>query len=132
MHVLIVEGNRDLGRIWAGFLTRRGLVCTQVCDPVEAYTALRAEPFDAVVLDMELPEGGALAVADFAAYRNPDVPIIAVSARGFFSDGAIFQLIPNARGLLREPLRPDDMAALVEHYGGRYASSQRSEAAAAG
>ena len=55
----------------------------------------------------------------FATYRNPEIPIIAVTARGFFSDSAIFELIPNARGLLRAPLRPEDMAALVEHYGSR-------------
>ena len=63
----------------------------------------------------------ALAVADFATYRNPEMPIIAVTARGFFSDGAIFELIPNARGLLRAPLQLEDMAALVEHYGSKHA-----------
>jgi CheY-like chemotaxis protein len=91
----------------------------------EAHQALRHDSFEAVVLDMEMPGGGALAVADFATYRDPDIPIIAVTARGFFSDSAIFELIPNARGLLRTPLRPEDMAALVEHYGGRHASGQR-------
>jgi hypothetical protein len=70
---------------------------------------------------VELAGGQALAVADFATYRNPEMPIIAVTARGFFSDGAVFELIPNARGLLRAPLRLEDMAALVEHYGGKHA-----------
>ena len=104
------------------------MVCTLAANAPEAYTALRRQPYAAIVLDMELPEGEALAVADFATYRNPEVPIIAVTARGFFSDSAIFELIPNARGLLRTPLRPDDMAAMVEHYGGRYASAQRTRA----
>lgn len=119
MQVLIVEHNRDLARIWAGFLGRQGMACSLAGSRAEAYAHLRATAFDALVLDMELPEAEALAVADFATYRNPDVPIIAVTARGFFSDGAIFELIPNARGLLRAPLRPEDMAALVEHYAGR-------------
>lgn len=119
MQVLIVEHNRDLARIWAGFLARQGMACSLAATQAEAYAHLRAQSFDALVLDMELPEADALAVADFATYRIPDVPIIAVTARGFFSDGAIFELIPNARGLLRAPLRPEDMAALVEHYAGR-------------
>ena len=80
------------------------------------------------MLDMELPRGEAIAVADFATYRNPDLPIIAVTARGFFSDGAIFELVPNARGLLRAPLRLEDMAALIEHYGGRAAAPPRAAA----
>ena len=86
---------RAAGRdLHAGRHRRRGL-----------YRA-RGGGFEALVLDMELAEGEAIAVADFATYRNPDLPIIAVTARGFFSDGAIFELVPNARGLLRAPLRP--------------------------
>jgi DNA-binding NtrC family response regulator len=128
VQVLIVEGNRDLARIWARFLARQGVQCTLAGTAAQAYAVLRLRPFDALVLDMELAHGGALAVADFATYRNPEMPIIPVTASGFFSDGAIFELIPNARGLLRTPLRLEDMAALIEHYGGRYASSRRARA----
>lgn len=123
VQVLIVEHNRDLGDVWAGFLTREGCACTLACAAAEAYAALRARPYAALLLDMEFPEGEALAIADFATYRNPDMPIIAVTARGFFSDGAIFELIPNARGLLRAPLRLEDMAALVQHYGEKNADA---------
>jgi DNA-binding NtrC family response regulator len=132
VRVLIVEGNRDLANIWARFLARQGVTCTLAGTAAEAFAALRGGGFEALVLDMELPQGEAIAVADFASYRNPDLPIIAVTARGFFSDGAIFQLIPNARGLLRTPLRLDDMAALIEHYGRRRAAAQREAAPSAG
>ncbi|HVH02145.1 MAG TPA: response regulator [Amaricoccus sp.] len=132
MRVLIVEGNRDLANIWARFLARQGVTCTLAGNAAEAHTALRGGGFEALVLDMELAGGEAIAVADFATYRNPDLPIIAVTARGFFSDGAIFQLVPNARGLLRSPLRLDDMAALIEHYGGRASAVQREAAASGG
>jgi DNA-binding response OmpR family regulator len=125
VQTLIVEHNRDLAAIWGRFLERQGLVCAIAASVSEAYDLLRAQAFDALVLDMELPDGAALAVADFATYRNPEIPIIAVTARGFFSDSAIFLLIPNARGLLRTPLRPEDMAALVQHYGERCASAAR-------
>jgi DNA-binding NtrC family response regulator len=128
VQILIVEPNRDLAGIWARFLSRQEVCCTLAGTAPEAYAALRGRPFDALVLDMELTEGAAIAVADFATYRNPEMPIIAVTARGFFSDGAIFELIPNARGLLRAPLRLEDMAALIEHYGGRYVSGQPARA----
>jgi DNA-binding NtrC family response regulator len=125
VRTLIVEHQRDLAEIWARFLARNGLTCTIAGSEAEAYDKLREGTFDAIVLDMELPDGKAIAVADFATYRNPDIPIIAVTARGFFSDNAILQLVPNARGLLRESMRLDDMAALVQHYGGRYAAEAR-------
>jgi DNA-binding NtrC family response regulator len=129
VQVLIVEHNRDLARIWAGFLGRQGMTCRLAGAAAEAYHTLRSQTFDALVLDMELPDGEAIAVADFASYRNPEIPIIAVTARGFFSDSAIFELVPNARGLLRAPLRLEDMAALVEHYGGRSAAAAGKERA---
>jgi DNA-binding NtrC family response regulator len=121
--ILIVQHNGDLAGIWAAFLGRQGMDCVLAGTESESRTALRRQPFDAVILDMELPQ--ALAVADFATYRTPEMPIIAVTADSFFSDGTIFELIPNARGLLRAPLRLEDMAALVEHYGGRYAEARR-------
>jgi DNA-binding NtrC family response regulator len=122
VQVLIVEHNSDLAAIWARFLGREGAVCTLAATAAEARAALRRGGFHALVLDMELPEGAALGVADFAAYRDPDLPVIAVTARGFFSDSAILELVPNARSLLISPARLDDMAALVEHYGGRRAT----------
>jgi DNA-binding NtrC family response regulator len=121
VQVLIVEQDRDLAAIWAGFLTRHGVLVTIAGSEAESRLALRRQPFDALVLDMDLPGGQALAVADFATYRNPEIPIIPVTACGFFSDGTIFELIPNARGLLRAPLRLEDMVAMVEHYGGKHA-----------
>ncbi len=128
MQVLIVEHDRALAEVWAGFLTRQGVAATIATDSTEACAALRAQSFGALVLDTALPGGEAFEVADFATYRDPEIPIIAVTAQGFFSDGAIFELIPNARGLLRAPLRPEDMAAMVEHYGGRHESARRREA----
>jgi DNA-binding NtrC family response regulator len=122
---LVVHGNRDLAAIWAGFLEREGIDCRLAASVAEAIEAMRALPFDALLIDVELGEGDGLAAADFAAYRYPDMPVIAVTPRGFFSDGAIFELVPNARGLLRAPMRLEDMAALVSHYGGRYAAAAR-------
>lgn len=119
MRILIVEHDLEVARLWASFLERQGMVCDVARTGEEAYAALRERSFAALVLDVELADGEALQVADFASYRDPDIPIIAVTPRNFFSDGTIFELIPNARGLLHAPLRPEDMAALVEHYGAR-------------
>ena len=120
VRVLIVQPSLELAGVWARFLERRGMLPTLAATAAEAFEALRLCNYGALVLDMEMPAGEAIAVADFATYRDPDVPIIAVTSRGFFSDSAVFELIPNARGLLRPPLKLDDMAALVEHYGGRH------------
>ena len=87
---------------------------------------------DALVLDLEMEGGAAFRISDFASYRNPEIAIITVSANSFFSDGSVFDLIPNARGMLREPLRLEDMAALVQHYGGRRDHAEKPKVAASG
>lgn len=84
----------------------------------EAIEQLQASAFDALVLDVDVVD--ALGAADFAAYRWPEMPVIPVSAQTFFSDGAIFEIMPNARSVLREPLNLSDMAAVTSHYARRY------------
>lgn len=115
MRVLIVEHNEDLGRIWARFLERQGLDVSLATTQKEAIQTMRFEDFDALVLEIVLPDGGAIAISDYATYRFPDIPIITVTSGSFFSDGSIFELMPNARGIMRTPFRVDDLAALLEH-----------------
>jgi DNA-binding NtrC family response regulator len=115
---LLLHRDRGLATIWARFLEREGVDATLVGSTSEAFEALRGEDVHVLVLDIEAPE--ALTVADFAAYRCPDLPVISVSARTFFCETAIFQIIPNARSVLRPPVDPADMAVVAGHYAWRY------------
>jgi CheY-like chemotaxis protein len=130
LRALIVHGNEDLATIWSRFLGREGVVCRVAASAPQAIDLLRREPFDAIVLDVEMREA-AIAVSDFAAYRHPGIPVIAVTARSFFSDAAVFELIPNARNVQPAAPRLPDLAALIAHYGSRYRASGGSRAVAA-
>ncbi|MEM8741433.1 MAG: response regulator [Pseudomonadota bacterium] len=116
MRVLIVEQNADLGRIWSRFLHREGIEAELASDADAAVAALDSSSYDALVLQMGLPDAQALIVSDYATFRDPDLPIITVSSGDFFSGGAIFELVPNARTLLSMPPRLDDLVALIAHY----------------
>ena len=117
MRILVVESDAELGELWCRYLKRQG-GRTKLCRTEKsAVAALRFEIFDVLVLDLVIPDASVLAISDFATYRNPEVAIIVVTASSFFSDGSIFELMPNARGYLHTPVQPDDLAALVEHYG---------------
>jgi len=115
LRVLIAQHNAELGEIWAAFLRREGAVVTLVHTQEDALTRLRVEEFDALILEMVLPDGGAIAIADFAAYRMPDAPVVTVNSSNFFSDGSIFQLLPNVHSVLQAPVEVKDLAALVSH-----------------
>ena len=116
VRILLVQHNTGLSDLWAKFLQRQGVEVKQAATQMAAIDLIRFEEYDALVLDLVLPDGGAIAISDYATYRCPDVPIIAVTSTRFFSDGSIFDLIPNARSLMRTPVRPHDLVAVLEHY----------------
>ncbi|MDF1855196.1 response regulator [Pseudooceanicola sp.] len=116
MKVLIVESEPELGRLWQRHMDRQGCDTVLVHDQDGAVEALRGDPFDVIVLDLILTEGSALAVSDFASYRQPDAKVIFVTNSAFFSDGSIFNHCVNARAMVRADSPPDDLAAMVEHY----------------
>ena len=123
MNVLIVEGDEDLGRVWTRHLERQGCQVVLAGDQAAAIDALRHGIVNVIVLNLVLPDGSALAVADFASYRHPDARVIFVTDTTFFSDGSIFSFAPNACAYLRTETPPEDLAAMVEHYGGGFSAT---------
>lgn len=119
MRVLIVESNPDLGELWRRHLVRQGAEVGIATSQEEAVAHLRDGEWQVIVLDLVLEEGSAFAVADFASYRHPDAKVIFVTNTRFFSDGSIFGLCPNACAYVRSTTPPEDLAAMVEHYGAR-------------
>lgn len=117
MRVLIVVGNPDLGWVWRRHLERHGCDVTLAHSQQEAIEAIRVNEVSIIVLELVLEEGSAFAVADFASYRRPGAKVIFVSDSAFFSDGSIFQHIPNACALMPAEIAAEDLSALVEHYG---------------
>ncbi len=129
VRILLVQDNPDLGTIWCRFLRRHGLEVILATTQAEAAAALARQPFDVLILEPALGAAAAgLPVADLATYHNPGIAILAVTKSSFFADGAVFSLIPNARGVLRTPLRPDDLLAYLEHFGARGHDAARAEA----
>lgn len=116
MDVLIVESKPELGRLWQRHLERMGARVDHAAGQDAAITALQERTYDVLVLDLVLADGSALAVADFASYRHPAARVIFVTNTTFFSDGSIFSVAPNACAYLPTATRPEDLAAMVEHY----------------
>jgi DNA-binding response OmpR family regulator len=116
MTLLIVESNPELSALWRRHVERQGRAVLQAGTQTEAIHVLQTRRVAMVVLDVELADGSALAVADYAAFRHPGLPVLFVTARRFFSDGSIFVHAPNACALMAAGTPPEDLAQMVEHY----------------
>lgn len=117
MDVLIVESKAELGALWQRHLERMGAQVTLVHTQDDAISALRRSAYQIIVLDLVLESGSALAVSDFANYRHPETRVIFVTNTSFFSDGSIFAHSSNACAYVQSETPPEDLAAMVEHYG---------------
>lgn len=123
MNVLIVENTPDLGALWQRHLAAQGMEVRLTASADEALTVLRSTSPSVIIVNLDLPGSGAVAVADYAAYRRPDSRVIFVTANSFFSDGSIFAISPNACAFLPTQTPPEDLAALVEFHGSRAEAS---------
>ncbi|MEM6823922.1 MAG: response regulator [Pseudomonadota bacterium] len=117
MRVLIVEGDQALSRVWKRHLERHGASVMLAASQSAAVERLQENPVNVIVLSLDLSEGSAFAVADFASYRHPEARVVFVTRSTFFSDGSIFQLIPNTAAYIASETPPEDLAAIVEHHG---------------
>lgn len=117
MDVLIVETNADLAAVWARSLERSGATIHVAESEDAAVRAMASDPFNIIVLNLNLQKGSAIAVADFAGFRHPDAKVVFVTSSTFFSDGSIFNHCANACAYLKDNTPPEDLAAIVEHYG---------------
>ena len=122
LRVLLVQSQPDLGALWHRHLARQGAKVMLCRDADTAVQALQDHAFDVVVLDLVLKDGFGLTVADIAAFRQPQASVICVTDRSFFSDGSIFRHCATARLTLNRTLPPEELAAIVTHYGARPAA----------
>jgi DNA-binding NtrC family response regulator len=125
MNVMILETDSNIGLIWQRHLERYGVSSVLISNEADAVQHLQRFPVDVLVINLLAEVDSSLALTDLATYKNPDVAIIGVTARNFFSDGSLFDVIPNMRGFLGAPVKLDDLTALVQHYGNE--SSKTSE-----
>ncbi|PUB14161.1 response regulator [Yoonia sediminilitoris] len=117
MHVLIVQSNAELGKIWKRHLERLNARVVHVETGQHALALVQSDSFDVVVIDLVLKEGSPLTVADFVQFRQPRANVVFVTDTTFFSDGSIFSHSANARALIETATPPADLAAIVHHYG---------------
>lgn len=114
--VLIVESTPELADVWKRHLVRQGMDVTCVQEQAQAIAHLSNETVDTIILDLVIADGSALAISDYANYRQPSAQVVFVTNTSFFSDGSIFAHSANARAFVQSETPPEDLAAMVAYY----------------
>jgi two-component system, OmpR family, response regulator QseB len=112
MRLLLVEDDRMIGESVCEGLTQDGYAVDWVRDGNAAESALAAQDYAAVLLDLGLPRRDGLEVLRRMRARGSDVPVLVITARDAISD-RIRGLDAGADDYLIKPFDLDELAARV-------------------
>ncbi len=86
MRILVVEDDKDLNRQISGALTDAGYVVDRAFDGEEGHHLGDTEPYDAVVLDIGLPQMDGISVVERWRRDGRKMPVLMLTARDRWSD----------------------------------------------
>jgi two-component system response regulator QseB len=122
LRVLIVEDDETLKDGLRVGLSLSGLVVDAVSTSADAYAVLTGSSYDAVVLDLMLPDGSGLDILKSLRQGRDDVPVLLLTARDSVAD-RIVGLDTGADDYLGKPFDLNEVAArlraLVRRAAGR-------------
>lgn len=110
MHLLIVEDDHALGQALAAGLRQLGHAVDWFRDGAQADAALASAPFDAVVLDLGLPDGDGMLWLGRWRARQLSLPVLILTARDGIEQ-RIAGLDAGADDYLVKPISIDELAA---------------------
>jgi OmpR family response regulator RpaB len=107
--VLLIDDDAQLGEPLAAYFARFDDRLEQATRPSEGLARLRQGGFDAVILDVMLPEQDGFAVCR-AIRRDSDIPVLMLTARGEVMDRVV-GLELGADDYLPKPFEPRELVA---------------------
>ncbi len=113
MHrILLIDDDVQLAAPLATYLRRFDMRLESAIRPSDGLARLRAEPFDAAILDVMLPEMDGFELCR-TIRRESDIPIVMLTARGEVMD-RIVGLELGADDYLPKPFEPRELAARLQ------------------
>lgn len=111
--VLLVEDDKRLGDSVKSNLELRGYAVTLCRTASQAREALLKEHFAAGVLDIELPDGDGIALCEAMRLRDPELPILIITARSD-ENTALASLGAGADDHIRKPFGLRELGLRLE------------------
>lgn len=124
MRLLLIEDDETLGEGLADFLRAEGHV-VDWCRSLAAVDALRGEPFDALLVDWQLPDGSGLQWLRQRRARGDATAALVLTARDRLHE-RIEGLDSGADDYLVKPFAPEELAARLRAVSRRHAGAATS------
>ena len=113
MHrILLIDDDEELAPPLATYLRRFDLALESATRPSAGLARLAAQPYDAVILDVMLPEMDGFELCR-RIRRDSDVPVLMLTARGDVTDRVV-GLELGADDYLPKPFEPRELAARLQ------------------
>ncbi|MDG4553425.1 MAG: response regulator [Candidatus Competibacter sp.] len=117
MNILVIEDNSDNLYLAQCLLQAHGHTFTSACDGASGIAMAQAQAFDAILLDIQLPDLDGYEVAR-RLVRLPDwarTPIIAVTSFAMEGDRQK-ALAAGCKGYIEKPINPDTFVTQIESF----------------
>ena len=111
--VLVVEDDPDLRELIADTLDLDGFTVTQAADATTALTHLQRFAFDAVVIDLRLPDADGMRVLDRALDKYPEIVSVVVSGYGGVTE-AVAAMKRGAHDFLIKPFELPQLSRVLK------------------
>ena len=111
--ILVVEDDPDLRELIAETLGLDGFTVTQACDATSALTHLQRFRFDAVVIDLRLPDADGMRVLDRALDKYPEIVSVVISGYGGVTE-AVAAMKCGAHDFLIKPFELPQLSAVLQ------------------
>ena len=110
MRLLIVEDEERIADLVRSALVKAGFTVDVMNGALDAGAAIQSISYDAVILDLGLPDGEGLAVLDAMRVRGDTTPVLILTARDSVED-RVLGLNTGADDYLVKPFAPTELVA---------------------
>src|SRR5918993_6123929 len=111
--VLVVEDDVDLRRTITESLDTEGFAAAQSPDATDALERLKAYAYDAIVIDLHLPDASGMDVLDEAITRYPEIRAVVVTGFGGVSE-AVTAMKRGAIDFLIKPFQLQQLSRVLQ------------------
>ncbi|MBN1123571.1 MAG: response regulator [Sedimentisphaerales bacterium] len=110
--VLVAEDQPPSQKLICIHLEKLGFDVTAVSDGQEAVDTALAQPFDVIILDMQMPKVSGYEAASLMRKNGIDTPILALTAHAMSGDKEKC-MTAGCNGYLAKPFRQEDLQATL-------------------